>query len=214
MGVDHADNGVVVDLGVVPGDGFSNHDALFHRFVRQHRAAHQVADGVDAFDIGAALFVNDDKTTLILSHTAAFGQQALSVWTTANSDNQFVKFGSLFTVFVLIGHGDDTVVDFGAGDFRAQTNIQTLFGQNFLRVFGDLFVNHRQEGIQRFQYDNVSTQTAPDRTQFQTDDTGADHTQTLGYGGESQCAGRIDDNVVGQRSNRNVDRGGTSRQNH
>ncbi|MNJ24414.1 hypothetical protein D3C77_188320 [compost metagenome] len=89
-----------------------------------------------------------------------------------------------------------------------------MFGQGLQGFLGDSSVSGHQEGVQGFQNGDFSTQASPDRTQFQTDDASTDNAQALRYRLEFQGACGIDDDVLVDRSRRNVDRTRAGSQNH
>ncbi len=81
-------NRLVVDLAVAAGDEVGHHDALLLALVRQHRAAHAVADRPDALRAGAALIVDLDEAALIELDAGARGQQIARVGTAADGHDE------------------------------------------------------------------------------------------------------------------------------
>ncbi len=81
---------VVVDLRHFAGDQVGHRDALFRALVRQHRAAHRVADGPDVGNAGAAFIIDLDKAALVELDAGAVGQQTLGVGPTADRDDDLV----------------------------------------------------------------------------------------------------------------------------
>ena len=72
------------------GDQFGDRDAFLEALVRQHRAAHAVADRPHAIDAGVAVLVDFDQAALVELHAGAVGQQALGRGATADANQQLV----------------------------------------------------------------------------------------------------------------------------
>ena len=65
VGVGHARDGGLVDrLRVEPGDVLGDEDALLEAAVGQLQAGDDVADGVDALDVGAAALVGEHEAAV------------------------------------------------------------------------------------------------------------------------------------------------------
>jgi hypothetical protein len=71
-----------------------DHDRLFHRLVRQHRAAHHVAHRPHARQVGLAVVVDLDLAALVELEADGFGVEAVGVGHAADGDDQAV--GSSF----------------------------------------------------------------------------------------------------------------------
>src|SRR6185437_2929341 len=76
FGVDHPRHGVEVDVTGLAGDPLGHRHAFLGTLVRQHRAAHGVADRPHAVDAGVVVLVDDDATALVQPHAGVVGQQA------------------------------------------------------------------------------------------------------------------------------------------
>jgi len=63
--IDHAGDGVVVDVAVAGDDLLGTGDALFLGLVGQHWPANNVADGIDAFDGGSKMLVDGNAALLV-----------------------------------------------------------------------------------------------------------------------------------------------------
>ena len=72
MGVHDRGYGLVVDLPGAPGHPLGDRDSFGLGLVGQHRSGHEVADSPDALDIGAALRVNQDLSSLVDCHAHVF----------------------------------------------------------------------------------------------------------------------------------------------
>ena len=174
-------------------DDVRHHDALFRRFVRQHRTAYTVTDGVDARHVGAALVVHEDEATLVQLDAHAIGHNAFGIRTTADTYDQLVEGHLLIAVGIGVLDDDFVTVRFRTGHTGTQFDVQPLLLEQFLGLFGNRGVDHRQEGVHRFQHGDFRTQTVPYAAQLQADDARANDAKTLRRFLEFQCAGGIDD---------------------
>src|SRR5262249_55506777 len=77
LGVDDPGHGVEIDVAGQAGDQFGDRDAFLAALVREHRAAHAIADRPDAVHAGVAVLVDDDAAAVVHLHAAAFGERAL-----------------------------------------------------------------------------------------------------------------------------------------
>src|SRR5690606_28152743 len=91
---------------------------------------------------------------------------------------------------------------------RAQQNLEALLGENLEGFLGNLLVGGRQELVHGLNDGYFGAQTRPDRTQLQTNDAGANHTELLRHALEIQGASRVDDDLLVHRGRRNVHRRG------
>src|SRR6185437_3144118 len=70
LGVDHPRDGVVVDVTGLAGDPLGHRHAFLGTLVRQHRAAHRVADRPNAIDAGVVVLVDHDAAALVQLHAS------------------------------------------------------------------------------------------------------------------------------------------------
>src|SRR3546814_232808 len=203
LGVDHVGDGVVVDVAGQAGDQLGHGDAFLEALVRQHRAAHAVADRPHAVDAGVAVFVDLDHAALVELHAGAIGQQAAARGAAADRDQQLVERDRLLAV--LVGVGDDHFLllalagDFGLADLGAEADVQALLlelARGGLRHFR---VGDGQEVGQRFEHGHFRAQALPHAAQLQPDHAGADHAQALRPVGEVERADVVAD-VLAVRS--------------
>ena len=73
IGVNDAGNDVVIHVAMLAGENFGHRDAFVLGLMRQHGAAHHIADGVNAGHIGGEMVVDDHLAAL---HRHAEGLQA------------------------------------------------------------------------------------------------------------------------------------------
>ena len=192
-GVDDPRHQVEIDMPVLAGDALGHGHAFFLGLVRQHGAAHHVAHGPHAGQVGLAVAIDHDGTALIQLQAHGLGVQAGGVGHAANADDEFVHFQLVLgTLGVGVGHTDLRLLAFFGGcdlaHFHAQLNLQALLVKGFLGLFGDLLVRRAQEGRQAFQHRHFGTQAAPHAAHLQPDHARANDAQPLGHGAHAQCA--------------------------
>src|SRR5690606_12952934 len=204
--VDHAGDQIVIDRGFLAGDALGHHYALFHALMRQHRAAHDIADCINAGHFRFAILVDKNQPALIERDTAVGCEQALALRTAANSDNKLVEHFLLLALGIGVADRNLSILHFTASHAGAEADIQPLLGQRALRVLGDLAIHHRQKFLECFQHHDLRADTRPHAAEFEADDTGADHAQTFGHFGEFECTGGIDDDFLIDRRRRNMHR--------
>src|SRR6185369_1637758 len=109
-------------------DQFGDGHAFLEALVREHRAAHAIADRPHAFHTGPAVIVDFDATALVDFDSGAFAEHALRERAAADSDEQLVDGDFLFALGVGVSHFDCVAFDFGLADFRAELDVESLLG--------------------------------------------------------------------------------------
>ena len=89
--VDHRRNCFVVHVAVPAGDQVGGHHAFVLGLVRQHRAAHAVADGEDIGRARAAMLVHHDEAARVDLDARAFAEQILRVGAAPHRHHQAVE---------------------------------------------------------------------------------------------------------------------------
>ena len=79
-----------VERGLVAGDDLGDDLALLGRLVREHHAADQIADRVDAGDVGAQVIVGDDEAALVDGDARGLEAEVLAVRAAADRDQDLV----------------------------------------------------------------------------------------------------------------------------
>src|SRR5690606_14669744 len=79
MGVDDIGNRVVVDMAVSGHDRFHTRDAFLLGLVRQHGAANDVTQRIDAIHVGPETFVDLHEATLVLLDAQLLQPQSIRV---------------------------------------------------------------------------------------------------------------------------------------
>src|SRR5688572_12757351 len=122
MGVHDAGNGIVIDVTVAGDKMFDAGDTFFLRFVRQHRAADDIADGEDAGGGGGEVIVNGDAAFVVELDVHGFEAELLRVGLAADGHQDAVAddgFGA-FGFDDAIGAFDEGGTDFGSeAEFQA-----------------------------------------------------------------------------------------------
>src|SRR5690606_4064435 len=126
LGVDDVGDGLEVDVAGQAGDELGHRDAFLEALVREHRAAHAVADGPHAVDAGVAVLVDLDHAALVELHAGALGQQALRGRTAADADQQLVDDDGLLALVVGIGDVDTVLFHLGLAHLGAEADVQAL----------------------------------------------------------------------------------------
>src|SRR5690554_4448551 len=212
-GVDDVRNAVIVDLRLVTGNTLRNHHAFFRRFVCQHWTTNDIAYSPNAWRFRFAVVIDEDEPALVQLDPGIFGQQPVGVGTTANSHNQLVKLGFLFALGVFVVHVHQLALYFRTGHSGTGDDVQALFLELLQRIFGNLLIDDRQEGILSFQDGHFRTQPGPDTAELKPDNTGTNNTKALGYFSELHCTFRIDNVVTVEGSRRDLNWLGATGQN-
>ena len=83
-------NHLDVEVRLLAGGSFRCHVGFMHGLVRQHRLAHQIADGEDVRHVGAHLAVDVDEATVRHLHAGLVGSELLAVRAAAHGDEHQV----------------------------------------------------------------------------------------------------------------------------
>ncbi len=200
------------------GDQFGHRDAFLEALVRQHRAAHAVADRPHAIHAGVAMPVDLDLAAVGDLDARAVGQQVLGGGLAAHGHQQLVHGQGLLAGRVGVAEhhllGVVAAGDLGLADLGAQLDVQTLLLEFLQGGLGHFGIGQGQEVRQRFEDGHLGAQALPHAAQLQADHAGTDDGQTLGNGGEIQAADVVDDGVAVELGERQFDRFRTGRQDH
>src|SRR5262249_45387466 len=159
VGVHDAGDGVVVDVAVARGDELDASDALFFGFVREHRAADDVADGVDARDVGREVVVDDHDAARAHGDADLVETEAVRVRYAAHREQHTITTQRLaafdvdHTGAVLAGRAEHT---------RAEPEFEPLALENALRELRDFLVHAGQNAVEIFDHGHVRAQPRPD----------------------------------------------------
>src|SRR5690606_19429920 len=126
LGIDDVGNRLEVDVAGQAGDELGHRDAFLEALVREHRAAHAVADGPHAVDAGVAVLVDLDHAALVQLHAGAIGQQAPGRSAPADADQQLVDDDRLLALVVGVGDVHTVLFHLGPADLGAEADVQAL----------------------------------------------------------------------------------------
>ena len=175
------------------GDQVRDHDALLLALVREHRAAHDIADRPDMRHAGAAVFVDDDEATPVEFHPGSFSEQPRRERPPADGDDEPVDLQRLLALAVHIGDIDRLAADRSAGYLRAKADIEALFHEAAQRLTRDGAVGDRQELVGRLEDHDFAAKPPPDAAEFEPDHAGTDDAEAARYGLELQRVPRVND---------------------
>src|SRR6478735_890930 len=163
---------VVVDVAIASHDVLDAGDSLFLRLVREHRAAHDVANGVEAGNVGAKVIVDRDSSARI--ELDAYGVQAEPSGVRNATDRDQYAI-ALDVRLPLHAHEHPLAIAASAGDLRSQAKLDALLGEDTLGFFRNVRVHARQDALEVFEDGDFGAQTVPNRPEFEPNVAGSDH---------------------------------------
>ncbi len=140
---------------MLASDAFGGHDTFFRSLVREHRATHNVTNGIHPGYIGLTKFVDMKQAALILFDIRLISANIIGVGTPTNSHNQLVENFLVLTILVTEADVDLAAFDRTAGYPGCKSNVESLFFEGTLRLTGNGLVDHRQECILRLKQDHL-----------------------------------------------------------
>src|SRR5690606_35826217 len=145
---DDIGNRVVVDMAVSGHDRFHTRDAFLLGLVRQHGAANDVTQRIDAIHVGPETFVDLHEATLVLLDAQLLQPQSIRVRHAAYR-HQHAVAGDGFATLHLDGTSLPLLAD--TGNLDAQPELEPLFGEHALGFLRDPPVHPRQNAIEVLQ---------------------------------------------------------------
>ena len=157
-------------MAMLAGEDFGNGYAFIFGLVGEHRSAHNVANGVDAVDIGLEMIV-DDNAAAIQRNAGFFKPQAVGIWTTPGRHEHDIGFQYLWIAAGnrLESYASALLCLCNGGDFRGQVKFHALLFEDSLGLFGDFAIHARQDAVEIFHHDDFRAQPPPDRTHLEPD---------------------------------------------
>ena len=135
-GVNHPGYGQEVDVPVLARNALGHRHALFFCLVRKHRAPHHITHRPHIGQVGLAVGVHHDGTTLVQLQAHAFGVQADGVGHAADGDDQLVAFQCLLGAGrVGVSHAHAGGLALLAGGFGEMVVSAERFGFGFEGIF-------------------------------------------------------------------------------
>ncbi len=193
----------------VPGfarDQLDTGDAFLFRLVCQHRAGDDVANGVDAFDVGAEMVVHFDPAAVVDGDAEFVRPDPFGEGAPADGDEDFVGFE--IQLFASFGGGGDgaTVGHLDRADFGFEMKLHPLRGEGALEEVGDFEIEPDCDAGEKFEHRDFGTEPAPDRAKLETDRTRADDEKFFGRFIEAKRFRAADDGDAVEGHAREVDR--------
>ncbi|MGY3082320.1 hypothetical protein ACVWZZ_008728 [Bradyrhizobium sp. LM6.10] len=145
--------------------------------VREHRGTRDVADGIDAGDVGVAVAVDHDDAAIGFD-AELFEAEILDIADDADRRDHPLELGRDRLALAVVDGGDDAVGlllqlrDLGRGHDLDALLLETLAGKA-----GDLGVLDRQDLRQHLDHGDLGAHGVEERGEFDSDRAGADHQQ-------------------------------------
>ena len=158
-------------------DGLDTDHALMLGLVRQHRRAGDIADGVDAGDIGLAKTADHDAATVGLD-AELLQPEIFDIADHADRGNHPVDLDGLRLALAVIEGRDHAVALLL--EFRhlgVEKNLDALLFECLMRQFRNLGIFHRQHPRQHLDHRHLRPHGAEERGKLDADRAGADHQQ-------------------------------------
>ena len=175
-------------MAVVAGDEVGNGDSFFLALVREHRAAHAVADRPHALGARLAVIVDLDEAAAVERDAGALGQQVLGEWPPPDGDDHSIDDERLVAGCVRVGDVHAVLFDLRAGNLGAEPDVEALLLEMPQRFLRDRAVGHRQELLERLEHDRLGTEPAPHAAQLEPDDARPDDAEALRNRVELECS--------------------------
>ena len=180
-------------MPVLAGDEVRDRDTLLLALVREHRAAHAVADRPDALRAGLAVIVDLDESARIEHDARAIGQQVLREGPAADGDDDAVDDERLAAARIRVTDVHAVLLDFRARYLRTEADVEALLLEVTQRLLGERAIRHGQELLERLQHDGLRPEPAPHAAELESDDARADDAKPLRHRVELECAPGIHD---------------------
>ena len=199
-------------------DHLRSHRSLLLRLVRQHRAAHDVADGVDVRLVRAQIRVHLHEAALVHLHARLLQTQALRVGHAAHAHQHRLRLQRLLlsvctspplpspTLAALHAQLHARLRHLAAQHLRAQLELHSLLRQALLQRRRHVRVVRSADVVQELHHLHLRAQAAPHRTQLQTDHAAAHHDQALRDLAQLQRTRAVDDALLRVVHRKRVDR--------
>ena len=163
------------------GEDFGDRDALILGLVRQHGPGDDIADGIDAVDIGLVVRVGHDAAALVERNAGLIQPQALGKRNAADGDQRDIGFDvSLLRPRRARASPQGLFGLFDAGDLGASLNSKPCLPACAGTAWR-LPVHSRQDAVEKLDDGNLGPKPRPDRAQLQADNARADHQQIFGH---------------------------------
>mmetsp|Transcript_27552 Transcript_27552/g.77203 ORF Transcript_27552/g.77203 Transcript_27552/m.77203 type:complete len:365 (+) Transcript_27552:278-1372(+) len=198
--VDDAWDGIVIDMTSKPGNGFDSCNALLFGLVGKHRSVNAIADGVNGWHGGSEMIIDLDASQLVRCDSQVFQSEPVGVWSTTGGDEDDVVGCLLFsTAGGLFGGEKDLAIglNFALCDLGLEVELEPLLLQRGLELLGQFLIHAWAQTVHEFEDGDIGTQSRPDGSHLQSDDTAADDGHVFWDFGDVQGTGGVDDLATG-----------------
>ena len=208
IGEDDRGDAAHVDLRLVPGDHLGDDLGLARGLVRQHRLAGDVADGVDAGDVGAQPAVDGDEAALDL-HAHLLQAEALAVRAPADGDQHLVGVERRASLPPTSRRDrpprarPSRLHDLALAPVITSTPQLLQLARHHLH---DLGIVAGQDRGQRLDDRDLRAELRVERADLEADVAAADDQKALRHRAKRQRAGRVDDAVAVELEAGDLDR--------
>src|SRR6516165_9028858 len=194
--VDDARNDFVIHMAMLAGEDFGDGYALVFRLMREHGAAHDIANRINAGNIGREMIVNNDPPAI---ERDADRLQPQAFRHRAAADGHEHDIGFKRRSLAARGGFDRNLqarrLFFDLRDLLTEKEGEALLFEDALELLGDLAIHAGQDAIQEFDHRDLGAEPRPDGAKFKPDHTAADNEKPFRHGGKRQGAGRGDNGL-------------------
>ena len=173
--------------------------------MREHRAAHAIAGGPDAFDTGPVVLIDFNTAAIIELDTGAVSEQAFGCRASTHRYQQLVDFEGLFALAIGVAEGDAFLADLGLAELGTKADVESLLLEFACGNLGDVGIGCGEEIRQRFEDGDFRAEAFPDAAEFKADHAGTNHAKALWRLAEIECAGVVDDVLAVKLGKRQFD---------
>ena len=213
--IDNPGNGVQVDPAGLAGDALGHHHALVHALVREHRAAHHVADRIYVGQAGAAMLIHFDKAALVDFQADRRGAEIMRIGHAPDRHHQLVAVQRLLAFGGFVLHRHPALAAAHLADVHAELDLQPLLLDEHLpRLLRHRIIGCAKKTGQGFEDRDLCAQAPPHAAQFQADHARADNAELVRYGVESKRADVVADGLVVHFHAGQMARAGAGRDDH
>ena len=179
MRVDHTGDHIIVHMTGLPSQKFRHGHAFIFGLMRQHGARNCVANSVNTSNIGGIMRIGLDLPALSQGDAKRVQSEAVDIGASSRGDKHHIGLDLMLAVLFAFDIRNSCFAFFDRNRLHccAHGELKALFFENSEEGFLDLTIHAGGDLIQKFNDLNLSAQPRVDRSQFQTNDTGADHHQ-------------------------------------
>ncbi|KUP94357.1 hypothetical protein TRIHO_06760 [Tritonibacter horizontis] len=192
-GVDDARNDAVVHVAMFARDHLGDGHAFVFGLMGQHRPLDDVADGVDALDVGGPVAVGGDLAAFGHLDPQRIKAEALRIGFAPGGNQHHIGVEGFFVAALLelvfdlaLGFGGLDALDGGPHDKG-----EALLFQDPLEATLDVLVHAGADCVHIFDHGDLGAEAGIDRAKLKPDNAGADHHHFLGHLRQRQCAGAV-----------------------